>query len=247
MHQGRHQRSAGRARRAGHRGSARGKAGDHSPVEKPNCVEPQGTEQSPKQDGDRWNCEGFPEVATETTGWEPTCGCGAETRPCVVLDPFGGAGTVGLVADRLQRDAVLIEISPEYAEMARKRIQDDATLLAQVEVVAVTEKAFQEQVIQLAMLCGFLQYHTRDSRRSAAGFPDLILIRDESLIAAELKVGDQRDHARLNTTGSPPSASCPAATAVVWRPDAPPMAERWWRVETSEGADFGAIGRRLRG
>ena len=72
----------------------------------------------------------------ETTGWEPTCGCGAETRPCVVLDCFGGAGTVGLVADRLQRDAVLIEISPEYAEMARARIQADATLLAQVEVVA---------------------------------------------------------------------------------------------------------------
>ena len=77
-------------------------------------------------------------------GWlrlvdESTCNCAcqdASTRPCVVLDPFGGAGTVGLVADRLQRDAVLIEISAEYAEMARKRIQEDATLLAQVEVVA---------------------------------------------------------------------------------------------------------------
>ena len=47
-----------------------------------------------------------------------------------VLDPFGGAGTVGLVADRHQRDAILIEISPEYAEMARQRIDDDAPLLA---------------------------------------------------------------------------------------------------------------------
>ena len=75
-------------------------------------------------------------VSSSTTGWEPTCGCGADTRPCVVLDCFGGAGTVGLVADRLQRDAVLIEISAEYAEMARQRIQEDATLLAQVEVVA---------------------------------------------------------------------------------------------------------------
>jgi len=34
----------------------------------------------------------------------------------VVLDPFGGAGTVGLVADRLGRDAVLCELNPEYAE-----------------------------------------------------------------------------------------------------------------------------------
>ena len=49
-----------------------------------------------------------------------------------VLDPFGGAGTTGLVADRLGRNAVLIELNPEYAELARHRIQDDAGLFAQV-------------------------------------------------------------------------------------------------------------------
>jgi DNA modification methylase len=43
-----------------------------------------------------------------------------------VLDPFGGAGTTGLVADRLQRDAILIELNPEYAELARRRINNDA-------------------------------------------------------------------------------------------------------------------------
>ena len=53
------------------------------------------------------------------------------TDPAVVLDPFGGAGTVGLVADRLKRAAILIEISPEYAEMARKRIRDDAPLFTE--------------------------------------------------------------------------------------------------------------------
>ena len=46
-----------------------------------------------------------------------------------VLDPFGGAGTTGLVADRLQRNALLIELNPQYADMARKRIFDDAPLL----------------------------------------------------------------------------------------------------------------------
>lgn len=60
-------------------------------------------------------------------------------EPCVlagspeggtVLDPFGGAGTTGMVADRLQRDAVLIELNPEYASLARKRITADAPLLA---------------------------------------------------------------------------------------------------------------------
>jgi len=51
-----------------------------------------------------------------------------------VLDPFGGAGTTGLVADRLQRNAVLIEINPEYAEIARKRLEGDAGLFSTVEV-----------------------------------------------------------------------------------------------------------------
>lgn len=43
----------------------------------------------------------------------------------MVLDPFGGAGTTGLVANRLQRDAVLIELNPEYAALARARIDND--------------------------------------------------------------------------------------------------------------------------
>jgi len=54
----------------------------------------------------------------------------------LVLDPFGGAGTTGLVADRLGRDALLIELNPEYAEIARKRLTGDAGMFAQVEVAA---------------------------------------------------------------------------------------------------------------
>ncbi|MEA1071304.1 site-specific DNA-methyltransferase [Sphingomonas sp. LY160] len=50
-----------------------------------------------------------------------------------VLDPFGGAGTTGLVADRLQRDSILIELNPDYAEMARSRIAGDGSLFADVE------------------------------------------------------------------------------------------------------------------
>jgi DNA modification methylase len=49
-----------------------------------------------------------------------------------VLDPFGGAGTTGLVADRLQRNAVLIELNPAYAAMAKRRIENDAGLFAEV-------------------------------------------------------------------------------------------------------------------
>jgi DNA modification methylase len=49
-----------------------------------------------------------------------------------ILDPFGGAGTTGLVADRLGRDAILCELNPTYAAMARERIADDAPLIANV-------------------------------------------------------------------------------------------------------------------
>jgi site-specific DNA-methyltransferase (adenine-specific) len=40
-----------------------------------------------------------------------------------VLDPFAGTGTVGLVAQRLGRRAILIELNPEYAQIAVKRIK----------------------------------------------------------------------------------------------------------------------------
>jgi DNA modification methylase len=49
-----------------------------------------------------------------------------------VLDPFGGAGTTGLVADRLGRSAILIELNQAYADMARRRIQSDAPLFSAV-------------------------------------------------------------------------------------------------------------------
>ena len=48
-----------------------------------------------------------------------------------VLDPFGGAGTTGLVADQLQRNSVLIEINPEYADLMRERIVGAAPLFAE--------------------------------------------------------------------------------------------------------------------
>jgi DNA modification methylase len=46
-----------------------------------------------------------------------------KTAPAVVLDPFGGSGTVGLVADALRRDAVLVDASAEYSAMARRRVE----------------------------------------------------------------------------------------------------------------------------
>lgn len=76
----------------------------------------------------------------ETVGWQPSCQCNAGSPvPCTVLDPFGGAGTTGLVADRLGRDAILIELNEEYATEARRRIAEDAGMFAAVDVKTAAE------------------------------------------------------------------------------------------------------------
>lgn len=49
-----------------------------------------------------------------------------------ILDPFGGAGTTGLVADRIGRNATLIELNPLYRDLAMSRITGDAPLFAEV-------------------------------------------------------------------------------------------------------------------
>jgi DNA modification methylase len=54
--------------------------------------------------------------------WQPTCACGADVVPATVLDPFLGSGTTGLVAESLGRHCIGIELSGEYAAMARRRI-----------------------------------------------------------------------------------------------------------------------------
>jgi hypothetical protein len=67
-----------------------------------------------------------PEV--RTVGWEPTCRHNDDTGRSVVLDPFAGAGTTGLVALRHDRAFIGCELSPAYVEMARRRICDDQPL-----------------------------------------------------------------------------------------------------------------------
>lgn len=49
------------------------------------------------------------------------CSCGAPTRPGLVLDPFAGSGTTLRVAHGLGRDALGIELSSRFAQLARER------------------------------------------------------------------------------------------------------------------------------
>lgn len=65
-----------------------------------------------------------------TTLIEPCIKAGSRPGD-VVLDPFAGAGTTGLVCERLGRKAVLIELNPTFATMSENRIKADAPLLQQ--------------------------------------------------------------------------------------------------------------------
>jgi len=66
---------------------------------------------------------------TITLGWEPTCQCGSNANEplegpvsSVVLDPFAGAGTTGIVAMNLGRQFVGIDINEEYVALAKARV-----------------------------------------------------------------------------------------------------------------------------
>lgn len=63
-------------------------------------------------------------TTSKTVGWEPSCVCGDfDPVPCVVLDPFGGSGTVGWMAAKLRRHYILIDLHPTYAdEIASARL-----------------------------------------------------------------------------------------------------------------------------
>ena len=81
----------------------------------------------------------------------------------------------------------------------------------------VSEAAFMAEVRKLATAHGWTSYHTRDSRKSDKGFPDLALVRPPRLIFAELKVGRNQPTQeqgewldRLRACGIP---------AYLWRPE----------------------------
>jgi hypothetical protein len=68
--------------------------------------------------------------AVNTAGWAASCAHADLTPvPCVVLDPFSGAGTTGLAANRLGRNYVGIELSPEYIALTHARLRDESPML----------------------------------------------------------------------------------------------------------------------
>jgi hypothetical protein len=97
--------------------------------------------------------------------------------------------------------------------------------------VKMTEQQFQDAIVRRAEYCQYVCYHTYDSRRSQAGFPDLVLVRvwpRPQLIFAELKVG--RNKLRLEQEQwrdilTAIAAVTPNVSYHLWRP------ENWDEIE----------------
>jgi DNA modification methylase len=104
--------------------ATRGKVGDHKG---------EGNRVDAMDAGSQWNHSGgvYGRYETKTTGWRPTCECRWPRQephhympvPCTVFDPFIGSGTTALVARRLGRKCVGIELSPKYAGICLGRTQ----------------------------------------------------------------------------------------------------------------------------
>jgi DNA modification methylase len=68
------------------------------------------------------------EIATFPRELVERCLLAGTGKGDVVLDPFGGIGTTGLVAKKLRRQYVLIDLSEEYCSLARERLSNGPLL-----------------------------------------------------------------------------------------------------------------------
>jgi len=57
-----------------------------------------------------------------TLCWQPICNCNKEPMPATVLDIFCGSGTTGVVAKKLGRNFIGIELKEDYCKLAEERI-----------------------------------------------------------------------------------------------------------------------------
>ncbi|WP_332657339.1 DNA-methyltransferase [Brevundimonas sp.] len=86
-----------------------------------------------------------PELATRCL----LAGCPKDGK---VLDPFGGAGTTALAANRLGLDCTIIELNAEYAALAQRRLDRDRGMFADVSVVAAHETALDLSSVEASVL-----------------------------------------------------------------------------------------------
>ena len=64
-----------------------------------------------------------------TGAWLPTCSCGHDPVPDIVLDPFMGSGTTAAVALQHGRQYLGCELNPDYGPLQQQRIDDTLAAL----------------------------------------------------------------------------------------------------------------------
>ena len=87
-----------------------------------------------------------------------------------------------------------------------------------------TEREFQRTVLDLAHALGWRAYHTWMSARSAAGFPDLVLVRRGRIVIAELK-SERGKLTAAQAAWLADLSDCPVEVCV-WRPS------EWDKIRT---------------
>lgn len=90
---------------------------------------------------DVWNVATHPFAGAHFATFPPKliepCILAGASIGAMVLDPFFGAGTTGLVCNRLQRNCIGIDINAEYIKMAESRIRSDSSLFHNVTIGGV--------------------------------------------------------------------------------------------------------------
>ena len=78
-----------------------------------------------RNDGER--CGRFTDHASKTIGFQPSCQCNAPDHvPGIVLDPFMGSGTTGVVSLQYERNFIGIELNEEYIRnLAEPRLKKE--------------------------------------------------------------------------------------------------------------------------
>ncbi len=94
-----------------------------------------------------------------------------------------------------QRPAEIVPSKSKAKVKAGKVTPDPAWRDREIEAPHFkSEKLFQAAVVKLAKACGFIVYHTLNSRGSEAGHPDLHMLHPwrKLQVVAELKVGSNK-------------------------------------------------------
>lgn len=105
-------------------------------------------------------------------------------------------------------------------ELIEQRCREAGTLPALPTAAPSSrdEKDFQNAVLKEAAKLGWLCYHTHDSRKSRAGFPDLTMVRRQRVIFAELKSATGKLDAAQETWREVLEAVGGNVTYCLWRP-----------------------------